>query len=122
MTSVSYFQTEERKKCGPKVLERAARSNRMKRRWMREKLKIPTRKGLREITVSDSRQASQIGRYWNAVKLYLETGDASGLRQFEGQYVTDINDRRFPFLIDRQELDRLGNAGVLSFETIYAKL
>jgi len=95
---------------------------------MRRKLRIPTREGLREITVSDSHQASLVGRYWNAVKRYLETGDASGLRQFEGQYVTDMNDRRFPFLTKRipfltdlQELDRLGNAGVLSFETIYAK-
>lgn len=93
----------------------------MKRRWMRRKLKVPTRKGLREIAIRNSRQASQIGRYWNAVHRYLATGDAKALRKFKGIRMTDKNGDQVPLLTDLDDLDRLGNAGVLSFESIYAR-
>ena len=36
-------------------------------------------------------------------------------------HVTDANGERVPFLVDRDALDELGNAGVLSFESIYAR-
>ena len=84
-------------------------------------LVVPTREGLREIAVRDSRQASQVAEYWNAVQTYLETGDAAALRKFRGKHITDANRKRIPFLTDLRELDRLGNAGVLSFESLYAK-
>jgi hypothetical protein len=84
-------------------------------------LVIPTRKGLREIGVDDFRQASLIGRYWTAVERYRDTGDASALREFRGKYVIDANGRRFRLLTDLQALDRLGSAGVLSFESLYAR-
>lgn len=93
----------------------------MKRRWMRRKLKVPTSKGLRGISVRDSRQASQIGRYWNAVARYLRTGDTSALRKFRGKHIVDATGARVLLLTDLDELDRLGNAGVLSFETIYTR-
>jgi hypothetical protein len=84
-------------------------------------LVIPTREGLREIAVRDSRQASQIAEYWNAVHRYLETGDKSALRKFRRKRITDANGVRVPLLTDLGELDRLGSAGVLSFESLYAK-
>jgi hypothetical protein len=84
-------------------------------------LVIPTKKGMREIATRDSRQASLIAEYWIAVSRYLDTGDASALRKFEGKRVVDANGKRVRLLTDLAELDRLGNAGVLSFETIYAK-
>ena len=84
-------------------------------------LRIPTREGLREIAVRDSRQASQIAEYANAVQRYLQTGDASALRKFRRKRITDANGARVPLLIDLDELDRLGSAGVLSFESLYAK-
>lgn len=92
-----------------------------KRPWMRRKLKVPTRKGLREIAVRSSRQASEIGRYWNAVHTYLATGDTSALRRFRGVRVIDRNGEHVPLLTDLDDLDRLGNARVLSFESIYAR-
>ena len=82
---------------------------------------IPTRKGLREIGVRDSRQASLIGRYWTAVDRYRDTGDASALREFRGKYIVDVTGKQFRLLTDPRVLDRLGSAGVLSFESLYAK-
>lgn len=84
-------------------------------------LVIATRKGLREIGVRDSRQASLLGRYWTAVERYRDTGDASALRKFRGKYILDTSGKRYRLLTDLRALDRLGSAGVLSFETLYAK-
>jgi len=84
-------------------------------------LLIPTRKGLREIGVRDSRQASLLGQYWTAVERYRDTGDASALREFRGKYIIDATGKRVRLLTDRRALDRLGSAGVLSFETLYAR-
>ena len=83
-------------------------------------LVIPTRKGLREIGVRDSRQSSQLGKYWSAVDRYRDTGDPSVRREFRGKYIVDDSGKRVPLLTDLRELDRLGSAGVLSFESLYA--
>lgn len=84
-------------------------------------MRMPTRTGLRALGLRDSRQASQLGKHGAALDWYFETGDASRLKEFKGKYITDVNGRRIPFLTDLEQLDRLGNAGVLSFETIYAR-
>jgi hypothetical protein len=84
-------------------------------------LVIPTRKGLSEIGVRDSRQASLLGKFWTAVDRYRDTGDASALREFRGKYIMDSNGKRHRFLTDLSALDRLGSAGVLSFESLYAR-
>ena len=86
-------------------------------------LLIPTKKGMREVATRDSRQATLVAEYWIAVHRYIdpETHAASALRKFEGKYVTDSNGRKVPLLTDLSKLDQLASAGVLSFETIYAK-
>lgn len=43
------------------------------------------------ITVKDSRHASLIGRYHNAVKMYRDTKDVSYLKPFKGKRVRDID-------------------------------
>ena len=68
----------------------------------------------------DSRQATVVGKYWNAVNLYRDTGNASVLVGFRGTHITDVDGKRVPLMTDLNELDRLGSAGVLSFETLYA--
>jgi hypothetical protein len=85
-------------------------------------LVIPTRKGLSEIGVNDSRQSTLIGKYWTAIDRYRDTGDASALRAFRGKYVIDAEGKRARLLTDLHELDRLGSAGVLSFESLYARV
>jgi len=83
-------------------------------------LSLPGKRGIREIALDDSREASLVGRYWDAVRLYLQTGDDSALRRFRGKFVQDAEGRRIDLLTDVDQLDRLGSAGVLSFESIYA--
>jgi hypothetical protein len=83
-------------------------------------LVIPTYQGLREIAVTDSREASVVGSYSAAVQRYLQTGDAERVQSFRGRYVTTADGERIVLLTDLDELDRLGSAGVLSFESIYA--
>jgi hypothetical protein len=78
--------------------------------------------GKREIAVRDSRQATILGRYWAAVQKYLQTGDSSALNKFRGKRITDASGKRVPLLTDLTELDRLGSAGVWSFESIYAQV
>ncbi|MHB8487391.1 MAG: hypothetical protein ACYDCM_16885 [Candidatus Acidiferrales bacterium] len=78
--------------------------------------------GKREIAVRDSRQATILGRYWAAVQKYLQTGDFSALNKFRGKRITDASGKRVPLLTDLTELDRLGSAGVWSFESIYSQV
>ncbi|MFZ0333036.1 MAG: hypothetical protein WAN10_16690 [Candidatus Acidiferrales bacterium] len=78
--------------------------------------------GKREIAVRDSHQATILGRYWAAVQKYLRTGDSSALDKFRGKRVTGASGKRVPLLTDLTELDRLGSAGVWSFESIYAQV
>jgi hypothetical protein len=82
-------------------------------------LAIPTLEEVGEIATRDSRQASQLATYWDAVQKYLQTGDTSALRKFEGAYIIDANDARVSLLTDLDGLDRLASAGVLSFESLY---
>ena len=84
-------------------------------------LKVLTLEGQRDIAIGDSRQASLLAGYWDAVQKYLESGAASGLAKFRGQVVTDASGSEIPLLTDLKELDRLGAAGVLSFESLYAR-
>jgi hypothetical protein len=83
-------------------------------------LSILTPEGRREIAVRDSHQASLLGRYWAAVQRYLQTGDDSALRKFKGKKITDASGKRHPLITDLSQLDALGSAGVLSFESLYA--
>lgn len=85
-------------------------------------LAIPTPDGVREIAIRDSRQATALGKYWVAVQKYLQTGDASALKKLRRKRITNASRRRVPLIIDQAELDRLGSAGVFSFESLYAKV
>mgnify|MGYP001552693203 FL=1 len=82
---------------------------------------IPTSDVIQEISLRDSRQASALGRYSDAVQKYSRTGDASDVTKFRRKTVTDASGARVPLITDLQELDRLGSAGVLSFESVYAR-
>ncbi len=83
------------------------------------RLHFLTPSGLISLDVRDSRSASKIGRYWTAVTRFLETGDERGLRPFQGKGVT-VDKRFYPFITDPALLERLGAAGEISFEDLYA--
>ena len=100
-----------------KGLERLRQDKERLRRFV-----IPTVDGLAEIAIRNRATASMLGQYWNAARWFLETGDGSRLRPFRKRYITDAYGNRTPYLTDLDELERLGSAGVLSFESIYAKV
>lgn len=84
-------------------------------------LAVPTPNGVREVAIRDSRQATQLGKYWAVVQKYLQTGDDSALKKFHRKRITDASGKKVPLVLDTAVLDQLGSAGVLSFETLYAK-
>jgi hypothetical protein len=84
-------------------------------------LMLPGPDGPREIALRGSRAATVLGEYWNAVQRYLETGDKSKLAKFRRKFITDASGTKVPLLTDLNELDRLGSAGVLSFESLYRR-
>lgn len=77
--------------------------------------------GLQGIALRDSRQASRLAEYWDAVQRYLQRGDDSAVRKFRGQHIMDASGGKIPLLTDIGELDVQGNAGNLSFESLYAR-
>jgi len=85
-------------------------------------LALPSPKGLFEIFVNDSLEASRVGEYWNAVALFINKGDSSGIQSFDGEGVTDINGEFHFFLTDLTELKRQGSFGTFHFETFYGRI
>jgi hypothetical protein len=81
---------------------------------------IPTPQGPQEIRIRGSREASRLGRYWAAVDKYYENGDVS-LQKFSGESITAVDGTKHPLLTDLDVLNRLGSAGVLSFESLYGR-
>ena len=85
-------------------------------------LVIPSPDGLKEVAVRDSRTASKIASYSNVVHRFLQTGDVSGLNGFKNLSINDAAGKPIKLLTDTKELTRLGSAGVLSFESLYARV
>ena len=52
-------------------------------------LVLPTPSGLAEIATRDSRVATMVGEYWNAVHVFLQTGDDAELARFRGKHIID---------------------------------
>jgi hypothetical protein len=117
---------------GPRTVQRLAKPALRKRRngrWavkgterLLRVLQKLTPEGRQEIGIRDSRQASILGDYWHAIDLYRDTGDSSKVFTFRDKYVIDADGERVPFLTDLTEIDRLGSAGFLSFESLYARV
>jgi len=82
---------------------------------------IPTPEGTRDIAVRGSKQVTLLAEYWNALHRYLQTGDVSQLKEFRGKHIKDANGVDVPLLVDLSALNRMGSAGVLSFESLYAR-
>lgn len=77
-----------------------------------------TDRGRTTLEVRDSRSASRIGKYMNAVDHYLNTGDDYQLRAFHGQSVR-VDKLAYPFITDTDVLDTLAGAGELRFDSLY---
>jgi hypothetical protein len=86
---------------------------------LRRELNFLTEEGQILIVVHSSKTASLIGHYWAAVNRYLKTGDVSGIEEFRSKAIK-AGSKRYVFVTDPHVLKRLGNAGELSIEHIYA--
>jgi len=82
---------------------------------------VLTAEGQREIGIRDSRVATLVAEHWNAAHRYLETGDKSVRHKFRGENFIDASGNTIWLMTDLDELSRQGNAGNLSFESIYPK-
>jgi hypothetical protein len=84
-------------------------------------LVLPQDGKLVDIATRDSRSATLASGHANAMHQFLATGDSSELMKYEGMFVTDAQGHRIPLLTDLDELERLGSAGVLSYQSLYAR-
>lgn len=84
-------------------------------------LNVPVRGGSVEVAVRGSRAATAVSERLNAQRYFAETGDDSKLQALEGQVILDASGHEVPFLTDLDELERLGDLGELSFESIYTR-
>jgi hypothetical protein len=84
-------------------------------------LVIPTSEGLKEVAVRSSAVASKLAEHSDAAQKYLRTGDSSKIKKFADLELFDEKGNRIKLLTDLNELQRLGSAGVLSFESLYAR-
>ena len=84
-------------------------------------IKIPTPEGLREVGIRGSRRASAVGEYSAAVERFIVTGDRTRLSKFTGKGIPSDSGEIIPFITDTAVLKPLGNAGQISFESLYAR-
>ena len=82
-------------------------------------LVIPSAQGLAEVAVRGSEIAGKLAEYNDAVQRFLRTGDASRLKKFRRMRLLNEKGERIKLLTDLAELQKLGSAGVLSFESLY---
>lgn len=66
------------------------------------------------IDVRGSHKASQVGAYHGAVRRYLETGDDTALRRFEGKKVAGV-----PYETDPAVLEEMARRHQLDVDSIY---
>jgi hypothetical protein len=70
------------------------------------------------ITVADSRTASRIAEYMNAVRSFTHRGDSSPLEAFRGESF-EADGIRYEFVTDLAALSRLADAGEIAIERLY---
>jgi len=75
--------------------------------------------GSYHVTVRSSTTASRIGDYHNAVRHFVQTGDATRLRAFDGKFIIDARGNRHRFLTDPKAILKLARAKQFGFESIY---
>jgi hypothetical protein len=72
---------------------------------------LPSYRGLREVALRGSREASLIVDYWNAVDFFFSTGSVAALRSLRRKWLIAGDGKRIQLLTDAKELRRYGQAG-----------
>jgi hypothetical protein len=76
-------------------------------------------RGLTSVEPATSKEASKLSAYWRAVDHFLLTGDDRPLRRFRRMRLRTRQKATLGFVTDPGQLERLGQAGQLSFEDLY---
>ena len=72
------------------------------------------------VTFVGSARAATVGRYWEAIRKYVERGDATALLKFRGRSIIDAQGRRLRFVTDLNVIRSLARTGqVGGFNSIY---
>lgn len=74
---------------------------------------------VRAVIVPYKTDASEIGRYHNAIKRFIDTGDPDHLDEFDGKRVRDVSGRSYTFETDPNELYRYAGKDEPQFHEIY---
>ncbi len=90
---------------------------------IRHPIRVLTTGGLDYLADLDDRDATSVGRHWNAVRRYLETGHDDDLADFDNIAVTGRDEagavRTARLETDLDAIDRLAVRGEVRFESIY---
>jgi len=86
---------------------------------LKRTLNFITESGVIAVDTRSSKTATRIAKYFAAVDRCLNDGNIEGLRAFEGESIV-VGKIRYPFVTNLGILTRLGNAGVIEVEGIYA--
>jgi hypothetical protein len=81
---------------------------------------VPFADGVSMETITSSREASLLGKYWNAVKRYKHTGDVSHLDRFRGKEIT-VRGRKVALLTDKDALDTLARSGEMDGDDVISE-
>jgi hypothetical protein len=77
-------------------------------------------RGWLPVEPANSREASKLAEYWNAVGQFVSgEDDGSLLRRFDRMRLRTRQKTSLRFLTDLDALERLGHAGELTFEDVY---
>jgi hypothetical protein len=79
------------------------------------RMRILTDNGVEDVELHTFRARSMVGSYWNAVRLYLWTGETEPLETFAGWRI-----RGHWLLTDPDLIDRYARIGELDLDDIYA--
>jgi len=85
---------------------------------LRRPMRVLTPRGLAVLDIRSSKTASRLAHYWHGVDMYLRSGDRQLLAPFVGQRFR-AEGQLVAFITDPPLLDRLANAGQVTFEELY---
>ena len=85
--------------------------------------RVLTVDGLMFISQLSDADATAVGRHWHAVRHYLETGEDSGLAEFEADQISGVDENGHRVTVrletDPDTIESHALRGDVSFESIY---
>ena len=85
-------------------------------------LVVPTKDRLCEVATTNSVLASRLAQHSAKVQRFLQTGEGGeAIERSRRVRLRDVKGKEVRLLTDLKELKRQGSAGVLSFESMYAR-